>query len=125
MKKKIIVVLLSMLLVLNITGCGKKDPIERLEKSFERSLKMESASQSFDMDISVDFSEVTPEMEMIKNMLNGMNITGFMDMNQKNMTFAGNIKVNLSGMSYEIELYRGEEYFLKITFSPKYVIISE
>ena len=125
MKKKIIVVLLSMLLVLNITGCGKKDPIERLEKSFERSLKMESASQSFDMDISVDFSEVTPEMEMIKNMLNGMNITGSMDMNQKNMTFAGNIKVNLSGMSYEIELYRGEEYFLKIPFSPKYVVISE
>ena len=72
------------MLVLSITGCGKKDPVERLKTSFERSMSMESASQSFDIDVFIDFSEVTPEMEMVKNMLNGMKITGTMDMNQKN-----------------------------------------
>lgn len=125
MKKKIIALFLSMILVFSITGCGKKDPIERLENSFARSMAMESATQSFDMDVLIDFSESTPETDMIKNMLNGMKITGEMDVNQKDMTFAGKIKANFSGMSYEMELYRGEEYFIKMPLSPKYVIISD
>jgi len=125
MKKKIIAIVLSLMLVLSITGCGKKDPIERLKTSFEKSMAMESASQSFDMDVFIDFSEVTPEMEMVKNMLNGMKITGTMDMNQKDMSFAGKMKFDLNGMAYEMELYRGEEYFIKTPFSSKYVIISD
>lgn len=125
MKKKIIAIVLSVIMVLSITGCGSKDPVKRLEKAFDNSMKMDFATQSFDMDVSVDFSEESPEFDMFKNMINGANISGIMDVNQKDMTFAGKMKLDLNGMAFEMELYRGEEYFIKMPFTPKYIVIAD
>lgn len=125
MKKKIIALVLSLFLVLSITGCGKEDPIDRLKNSFNRSLEMVSASQSFDMDLSVDISGDDPQMAMMGSMFENINISGAMDIIQKDMSFAGNVKIDLNGMAYNMEIFKGEEYFIKIPFSPKYVIIAD
>lgn len=125
MKKKIIALTLSLLLILSITGCGKKDPLQRLEQSFERAMKMETATQKFDMDIEIDFAGNNPEFAMIGNMFKDMNVSGIIDINQKTMNFAGKMKLDLNGMPYEMEIYRGEEYFIKSPLSPKYLVIAD
>ena len=118
---------LSALLIfaLLFSGCAKKDPVERLEMAFQRSAKMETATQTLDLEMFFDTAEESPQFAMMKNILNGMKITGKIDVDQKAMDFAGKIKMEFQGMSYEMELYKGKEYFLKIPMVNQYIVIMD
>lgn len=125
MKKKIIAVLLSFLLVFTLAGCGKKDPVDRLKETFDKSVKMESATQEFDMILSMDMSESDPELDMIMAFLSDVKLTGKMDVDNKKMALSGSITADLGGMAYTMEMYRDEDFYIKVPILPQYLILED
>ncbi len=126
MKTKSMAIILVLFFIFSLSGCGgTKDPIERLEVAFAQSAEMDFASQAFDYTFFFETEEPSPEFDMITGMLNGLNISGNMDVNQKDMMFAGIMTARVSGVSYDLELYKGEEYFLKVPLFDQYIIITD
>ena len=125
LNKKFIALFLSVILVFSLAGCGKKDPIDRLKDSFDKSVAMQSASQEFDMNLSVDVSESSPELDMVMALLSDVKLTGKMDMDNKKMALSGSITADLGGMAYTMEIYRDEEFFIKVPIFPQYLILND
>ncbi|MCT4593985.1 MAG: hypothetical protein N4A57_06945 [Anaeromicrobium sp.] len=130
MTKKTIALLVALLIVVSLVGCKKETPKERLEKAFENSMNLKTATQEFDMsaNISVPEEEINknPMIGMFVGMINQAKLKGKFEIDQESFNMAGKINAAVSGMSYEMEIYYSpEKYVVKLPMQEKYMVLYE
>ncbi|PAB56828.1 hypothetical protein [Anaeromicrobium sediminis] len=131
MTKRIISLLVAILMIMSLTvGCKKEDPKDRLEKAFENSMNLKTATQELDMSFNIGVPEEeinkNPMIGMFVGMINQAKLKGNFQIDQESFNMAGKVNVALSGMSYEMEIYYSpEKYVVKLPMQEKYMVLYE
>lgn len=117
--KKRLVLLLSLLMVLSLTGCSKT---KEMNKSIDPATIYEDAAKKMadlkDLDATVTMRMVIPQGEETMNISMDMNMkmTGA---NTKDMKYLSNAKMSMLGMDLDMKMFYTDGYYYIETFGQK------
>ena len=128
MNRKILSILFIFILAVSAVGCTEEvSAKEKLQAASMNGLEMESAEQDMNMHLSVDVGETSdPMMDMVASMLKDVNL----NMHSKSIlkerpTMEMTGSAELSGMTYNVELYMNEtQMAIKIPMIEQYIVQS-
>lgn len=111
--KKILSIVLSMMMVLSLIGCGKKVDAKALyDEASKKVSEMSSMDMDYDMSMTMTQGEETIDMTMSMNMkMDGMNT--------ENMQYLATGKTSAMGQDMDMQMYYADGYYYMETMGQK------
>lgn len=125
MKKKILLISLSLILLISLlTSCKSKDPKELLRDAYLNNLSINTSKQYTELGIVLNAESEDPIQQSIINAVNGSKLKIEMESDKNSNKFKGDITLELKGFgtSFNGEIYGDSDLILlKIPMFPQYI----
>ena len=124
--KKILIILISLFLILNLTGCSES-PLKTYKKATEKSSALTMGKRSYEIFIENEYVTEGLTQEEIKklNYFNSIETKVNISFDDEENKFISRNYSNFGGMGFDSVLYSdGEKVFLKMPVVGKYLIFS-